>query len=300
MAGNGKDIRGDNANYFENPQYRLIEYLHHKDDDLFIRICGIEHCLPGKVAGSPDRPGYHLHAVISGKGRLWVDEVCHEIHGGQLFLTVPGVSIRYEADEKDPWLYCWTTFEGKKAASYLADAGFTEGVYCKDCHIDVNRFLQLSQEMLAKPNLNLSSELYRLGLAYRFLSLAVESYEETHKNAGAYKDLTIDDYILYATRYIQSNYASVQIKNVSEYIGLNRTYFTEIFKEKMYMSPQEYLMKTRLNHACELLETTDLPIRSIAANVGYDNPLTFSKIFKRRQGVSPAAYRDAHRREPDV
>ena len=287
----------ENVHYFENPNYRLIEYVSHKDDDLFIRICGIEQCLPKKKAGSGDRPGYHLHAVISGKGKVWIQNVCHEVGAGKLFLTVPGVDILYEADEEDPWYYCWTTFDGMRIKDYLAMAGFREGVYIRDCHIDVGRFLTCSQQMLSKPNLNLSSEMYRLGLAYQFLSLAVESYEETHKGAGPYKDLTLDDYIQYAITYIQSNYASVQIKNVADYIGLNRTYFTEIFKEKMYMSPQDYLMKTRMYHACELLETTDLPIQVIASRVGYENPLTFSKIFKRKMDMSPLNYRAAKRRE---
>lgn len=281
----------NDVNYYENPNYRLIEYLNNKDDDLYIRICGIEQCLPGKEAGPDKRTGFHLHAVISGKGKLRIGEQKFEVHAGQLFLTVPGIEMWYQADEKDPWYYCWTTFEGKKAGSFLADAGFTEGVYVQDCNIEVSRFLEVSQEMLAKPYLNLSSELYRLGQAYRFLSLAVESYEEKNKKAGAYTELSTDDYINYAIKYIQNNYSNLQIGQVAEYIGLNRTYFTAIFKEKMYMSPQEYLMKTRMMHACDLLEKTGLPVHIIASSVGYDNALTFSKIFKQKYGVSPMAYR---------
>lgn len=281
----------NDTNYYENPNYRLIEYLENKDDDLYIRLCGIEQCLPGKEAGPDKRTGYHLHAVISGKGKLRVGDHHYDVHAGQLFLTVPGIEMWYKADEQNPWYYCWTTFEGKKAAQYLENAGFREGSYVQDCHIDITRFLEISQEMLAKPNLNLSSELYRLGQAYRFLSLAVESYEGQNKKTGAYSDLSTDDYINYAIKYIQNNYANLQIKNVAEYIGLNRTYFTAIFKEKMYMSPQEYLMQTRMRHACDLLQNTELPVRVIASSVGYENALTFSKIFKQKYGESPVHYR---------
>ena len=279
------------VNYFENPNYRLIEYLENKDDDLYIRLCGIEQCLPGKEAGPDQRTGYHLHAVISGKGKLRVGDYFYDVHAEQLFLTVPGVEMWYQADEKDPWYYCWTTFEGKKAWQYLQNAGFAEGRYVLDCNIEISRFLETSQEMLSKPNLNLSSELFRLGQAYRFLSLAIESYEGQNKKAGAYQNLSSDDYIQYAIKYIQNNYANVQIKHVAEYIGLNRTYFTAVFKEKMYMSPQEYLMQVRMRHARDLLMNTDLPIHVIASSIGYENALTFSKIFKQRFGVSPAAYR---------
>ena len=281
----------DHANYFENPNYRLFEYLENKDDDLYLRMCGIEQCIPGKEAGPDKRTGFHLHAVIAGKGKLRVGDHRYDVHAGQLFLTVPGIEMWYQADETDPWYYCWTTFEGKKAAEYLESAGFSEENYVQNCSIEISRFLEVSQEMLARPNLNLSSELYRLGLAYRFLSLAIESYEGKNRRAGAYSNLSTDDYINYAIKYIQNNYANLQIRNVAEYIGLNRTYFTAIFKEKMYMSPQEYLMKTRMRHACELLENTDLPVRVIAGSVGYENALTFSKIFKQKYGVSPVDYR---------
>ena len=279
------------VNYYEDTNYRLIEYLENKDDDLYIRLCGIEQCFPGKTAGPGKRTGYHLHAVISGKGKLRVGEFSYDVHAGQLFMTVPGVETWYQADEKDPWYYCWTTYEGKKAWEYLQSAGFSGDRYVVDCRIEVSRFLEASQEMLSKPNLNLSGELFRLGQAYRFLSLAIESYEGDSKKAGAYKNLSADDYIQYATRYIQNNYANLSIRHVAEYIGLNRTYFTTLFREKMYMSPQEYLMKVRMRHARELLKDTDLPIRVIAASVGYENALTFSKIFKQKYGLSPAAFR---------
>jgi AraC family transcriptional regulator of arabinose operon len=57
------------------------------------------------------------------------------------------------------------------------------------------------------------------------------------------------------------------------------------------MSPQQYLMQYKLKKARELLMDTDLPIQDIAMQVGYDNPLTFSKIFKNYYGESPRMYR---------
>ena len=277
--------------YDDNPNYRLIEYLENKDDDLYVRLCGIEQCLPGKQAGPGERTGYHLHAVIAGKGKLRVGEYAYEVHQDQLFLTVPGIEMWYQADEKEPWYYCWTTFEGKKAWEYLKNAGFSEECYLLDCHIETTRFLEISQEMLSKPDLNLSGELFRLGQAYRFLSLAIESYERQNRKAGAYGNLSTDDYVRYAIKHIQNNYANLQIKSLADYIGLNRTYFTAVFKEKMYMSPQEYLMHVRMKHACELLRETDLAVRVIASSVGYENALTFSKVFRQKNGVSPLEYR---------
>ena len=279
------------THYYENPNYRLIEYESNKDEDLYVRLCGIEQCLPGKQAGPDVRTGYHLHAVISGKGKLRVGKYTYDVHGSQLFLTVPGIEMCYKADEKEPWYYCWTTFEGKKAWQYLQNAGFSEERYLLNCNIEVNRFLECSQEMLSKPDLNLSGELFRLGQAYHFLSLAIESYETNNRKSGVYSSLSSDDYVRFAIRHIQNNYSNLKIQSLADNIGLNRTYFTAIFKEKMYMSTQEYLMQVRMKHACDLLKETDLPIKMIASSVGYENALTFSKIFKHKEGVSPLDYR---------
>ncbi|MDO5550738.1 MAG: helix-turn-helix transcriptional regulator, partial [Lachnospiraceae bacterium] len=57
------------------------------------------------------------------------------------------------------------------------------------------------------------------------------------------------------------------------------------------VSPQQYLLQYRLDMACQLLRTTELPIQDIAKRIGYDNQLTFSKMFKKKYEVSPKQYR---------
>ena len=63
----------------------------------------------------------------------------------------------------------------------------------------------------------------------------------------------------------------------------------------MGISPQEYLIQCKLQQAVNFLIETNNPIQEIARQVGYDNPLTFSKTFKNFYGVSPKLYREQHR-----
>ena len=85
------------------------------------------------------------------------------------------------------------------------------------------------------------------------------------------------------------------MSQLADYIGINRSYFTAIFKKLVGVSPQEYLLSYRMEESMKLLTECDLPIKTIAASVGYDNPLTFSKIFKNRFGCSPQNYRKEHK-----
>ncbi len=57
------------------------------------------------------------------------------------------------------------------------------------------------------------------------------------------------------------------------------------------------MLQCRLRRACKLLAETGNPIQEIARNVGYDNPLTFSKIFKSYYGISPREYRHQQQSE---
>ena len=62
---------------------------------------------------------------------------------------------------------------------------------------------------------------------------------------------------------------------MADNIGLNKNYFSNMFKNNMKISPQMCLLKFRINKACELLENTDFQISDIARSVGYNDPLGF-------------------------
>lgn len=63
------------------------------------------------------------------------------------------------------------------------------------------------------------------------------------------------------------------------------------FKEAMGVSPHTYLLRSRADAARVLLAETDLPLKSIAARLGYDNEYFFSRQFKQVTGVAPGTFR---------
>ena len=56
-------------------------------------------------------------------------------------------------------------------------------------------------------------------------------------------------------------------------------------------SGMQYILAIRINNAVSLLESTDYNVTEISTIIGYDNPLYFSRIFKKQKGVSPSDYR---------
>jgi AraC family transcriptional regulator of arabinose operon len=274
-----------------------VEYPSHMDSSLYVKTCGIQRCIPGYSYLHSPKEGYHLHVVLSGRGVLRVRDRVHDVHEGQIFLLRENEEIYYEADTQNPWHYVWVAFAGEHANRYMHYAGFTEGIYVQECHVPPMEFYTLVKEILEHPHLNISSELHRMSLALQYLSLAIESREFGQDGTRQREDLSPDDYVAYAARYIQANYANIRISDVASYIGINRTYLTTLFKKKMLMSPQEFLMHVRMDRSRSLLRHTDIPVSAVAKEVGYDDQLAFSKIFKKKFGLSPAQFRKKVRGE---
>ncbi|MCD7843482.1 MAG: AraC family transcriptional regulator [Clostridiales bacterium] len=282
----------DNASTLhETKRFRCLEYHQKQTEDLYLTLCGVEHCTPGNIFYPEGRSGYHLHVILSGKGTICIDGREQRLHFGQMFMTKPGEDGWYKPDDSDPWTYCWMTFDGTNAPYYAESAGFREGVNALDCYVDPQEFHHLTQRILDRPELSLANDLLRLGILLEYLSLAVESNYKSSQVVRRHHEYAPDVYVNHALDFIRYNYASIKVNDVAKYIGINRSYLTNIFKKKMGISPQEYLLQYRLNRGCELLLETRCSIQEIAQKIGYENPLTFSKMFKNVYGVSPRNYR---------
>lgn len=79
---------------------------------------------------------------------------------------------------------------------------------------------------------------------------------------------------------------------IAENMYLSPFYISKIFKSEMGDTPIRYLINIRLERAKILLENGDNgSIQEIAAMVGYDDAYHFSKLFKKRYGMSPSEAR---------
>jgi signal transduction histidine kinase/DNA-binding LacI/PurR family transcriptional regulator/AraC-like DNA-binding protein len=96
-----------------------------------------------------------------------------------------------------------------------------------------------------------------------------------------------------ASAFIQQNYGrSFSLEELSETIGVSKSYLSRIFKMDMGISLWDYLNRFRNQKAKELLLLTDESITEIAAEVGYEDAGYFSRVFREISGCSPRAYRN--------
>ena len=93
--------------------------------------------------------------------------------------------------------------------------------------------------------------------------------------------------------YIEDHYSEkISLDQIAENMYLSPFYISRIFKSETGNAPIRHLINIRLEKAKELLEGGyEGSIQEVAAQVGYDDAYHFSKLFKKRYGISPSQAR---------
>ncbi|MGG1638746.1 AraC family transcriptional regulator [Paenibacillus sp. NRS-1760] len=268
----------------------MIEYLSRSKQhtELYLTQFGIEECIPSHFFGPAIRSHFLLHYILDGEGIFEVDGNKYRLQKGQGFLICPAVITYYQADSKIPWSYCWFGFDGTLAELLLKQAGLTRVCPILNCGKDdmIYKFLML----MAESNGNQKTRETRLtGLLYLLLSLLAEYGPVTPIEQ---QDSRAEIYVEKVKEIVETNFAQkITIEDIARIIGLNRSYLCSLFKQQMNTSIQEYLIRIRVQKACEMMGNVELTIGDISRSVGYNDPLLFSKMFKKIKGASPKNYR---------
>jgi AraC-like DNA-binding protein len=98
-------------------------------------------------------------------------------------------------------------------------------------------------------------------------------------------------HIARAVDYIARNISgSLSVAGTSKHLRLNPDYLTRLFKQSLGESLGSYVLRHRMTRARELLTSSNLNIKETAEAVGFSDPLYFSRVFRREEGMSPSEY----------
>lgn len=273
--------------YFNSPNF--------KNMDLKLYYCGTEACTPSHAWGPGIKDHYKIHYVHSGKGILKTGGNTYHLNKGEIFLIYPDVVSYYEADKENPWSYSWVAFNGLNAESLINRTTLSKDNPVFQC-INEELIRKCFNEMFEARSLDKSKDIKLLSLLYSFLAIIVEEASKV-KNINLIKQSSSeikfsDIYIRKSIEFIETNYSRrITIKEVAGHVGLSMKYLSKLFSEHIEISPQNYLINYRMDRASELLKNTPLSIVEISNSVGYNDPLLFSRIFKKYRGIAPKNFR---------
>lgn len=258
--------------------------------ELYMYYCGISACQPGHIWGPAMREHYVIHYILSGEGTLKVRDNVYHLTEKDGFLLCPHDISTYTASKENPWEYIWIGFHGLNAFHYLQRAQltrespvfhFTRGSQIKDCLLEL---MKINNEYAHSTDLRIQS-LLNLFFA--------ELMDNAPQNNSSVTHTAKDQYVRKAINYIQINYMNhITVSILADYIGLNRSYLTTLFKECLNVPPQAYITRFRMNKACMLLKDKTITITEVTTMSGYNDPVVFQKAFKNTLGISPSKYRN--------
>ena len=256
---------------------------------LLLNSVGEEHCSAGHFNGPKVRENYLFHFIVSGEGEFHINERKYRLAANQAFLIADSSIVYYKANEKNPWHYCWIAIKGDAAKEFFDNLSLspTDPIYTAKPN---NQIYEYFKELLNAASDYPMKQNLTTACLYRYFSELEESNFYKKEISVSQKKL----YIQKAEKYILSNYHSdsFRISDLADYLNLNRSYITVLFSQKYNLSPQQYLIRLRMNKAQELLKNTSIPVGIIANSVGYPDLITFSKIYKKYFGVSPTKDRN--------
>lgn len=262
-----------------------------KSKPLIVSSCGTYH-LKSKKKLPTWRPrgrlDYQLLYVASGKTIFYFNGEPKEVTAGHMILFQPRQEQHYEYFAKDnPQVY-WVHFTGGNVKNILRHFDIpldTPIFYCGTSAVYTHLFKEMIQELQNCP----IGYQELLEIYLRQLFLQVQRCRLERKPVVSSQ---IHEQIEQARRYFQDHYNEpISIEAYAARHGMSVSWFLKNFRQVTGRSPMQYILSLRVSNASALLETTDFNVAEISAIVGYDNPLYFSRLFKKQKGISPSDYR---------
>ncbi len=227
---------------------------------------GEEDCTSGYSFGPKIRKYTLIHYVVKGSGRVIKSTGEYFVRAGQAFIILPDEVVTYVADKNTPWHYQWVAFDGTLSSRFA------------ELPVVVSFPALLMEEMLKASKKDMPE--------YRVVSLLFDMYVKLFETQKA-----SHHYVRRVQNYIHSLYMNpISVDGIAAELNLDRRYLSRIFKKKTGQTIQEYIISTRMDEAKNYL-SHGYSVKEVAHFCGYDDVLNFSKMFKKRFGISPSKWK---------
>ena len=240
--------------------------------------------------------------VLSGKGQYIIDGEIIDVKEGDLLIHNPGVMHQCVLSEKGNQSltefyigfskfklenYEWNTIDIGTKGNVLHTTGETRREIFKLCiAMEAEReVFQIGRYVIIKAYL-----MQFLTLVLREIATPMKKASETYAFDSINKKYVVNKIV----NYFADHYSEkISLDQIAENLYLSQYYISRIFKSEIGESPIGYLINIRLEKAKELLDSDEsLSVQQVATNVGYEDAFYFSRLFKKKYGVSPSIYKN--------
>ncbi len=234
-------------------------------------------------------PSYNkLYYIIGGEGWISVDGASYYPKPGQWFLTPVNSKVSFSTTSGQPYLKYWCHFRLKAGPFDLFQ---WIGVPLLQDVADNARLAGLFEELIAcRTSESVTARLREKSLLLDLVCLYLDQAPTRilqHRSEEMNRLSMIQH--LVETRL----HTTITVEQMAEELHLHPNYFISYFKKHFGLSPLKYVHRKRLERASQLLASTSLSIKEIAALTGFAETGHFTKFFGKEMNQSPTEYRSA-------
>ena len=225
---------------------------------------------------------------VDGRGRVTTPQWRDDIGAGEIFLLPQGVIHQYEADTRDPWSIYWVHYQGSSSAvfnQYLAgpeDANATSRIGVAPQLIAQFRGMMSAHRTgySTRAFINAANQLRHLLTSIGLMTRG--------GRAGGQHSFDLEALQSFMLENIGR---PLDLDTLAATANLSKYHFSNKYKALTGYSPIKHFLNMKMEHACHLLDTSQMSIKEVAAALGYEDPLYFSRLFSKTVGLAPRAYR---------
>ena len=259
---------------------------------LRINNCGYYRVHTTPVIETPHPEGrndYQLLYIAAGQGEFYFKGSKEPtiVTKGNMILFRPGepqVYYYYAVDKTEVY---WVHFTGWKVEEYLEryELPHDENVFYTGVSPD---YPWIYNQMIRELQLQRVNHEDMISLYMHHIFITINRYIKERRET---KNDTIND-IERAAHYFKDNYnKQISIEQYAAEHLMSVNWFIHSFKSVMKMSPMQYIISLRIAMAKGYLENSTKNIAEISNEVGYENALYFSRLFRKYTGMTPTEYR---------
>ena len=234
------------------------------------------------------RRDFQLIYIASGKAHFHFDGKEEVVTAGHMVLYRPKEPQKYEYYGDDQTEVYWVHFTGGNVTNILRSYGIPDNQKVFFCGSGLE-YQTLFRNMIYELQMCKANFEEMLEMSLRQILITLQRvFISSLKTESSHVVEEIDK----ATVYFNEHYN--EDISIDEYAANNHfsvSWFIRNFKQHTGFTPMQYILAQRIYNAEILLQNPSHNLTEIASMIGYDNPLYFSRIFKKAKGISPSEYR---------
>ncbi|MBD2845017.1 helix-turn-helix transcriptional regulator [Paenibacillus sp. IB182496] len=221
---------------------------------------------------------------VRGEAHMQVNGTSYALEPGRVLHAAPEMRLDSQVQGEGEFEYYLLLYRLEQASDAAATVCGTHYALRPGVHPGINeRLVQLHRQVRR------TGELARLKTSALLMDLLHQVLHGCGQAIGG--SAPSEQAVTAAAAYIEDHYMEpLTLHGLAALHGMSSARFSYYFHKYMRLRPIEYVMQCRMERARELLQAGTFPISAVSASVGYDNPLYFSRVFKKKFGLSPSKY----------